>query len=176
MPAPGRQSWMPEALNAEVDWVNKEWWDTYDVSAIWLIKRLRGSAGDRPAGVQPYMFMRHGYDVQSGVYHGSSAPSEEVFYRMHKVLASGSIPILWPGARQAWTEADSDRMSRDFVDFLPLVHQTATLKYVACLDSFTTAAMARHSSQESGVLAHRGGVARTCWKPTFPSTSFRSTI
>ena len=159
---------MPEALNAEVDWVNKEWWDTYDVSAIWLIKRLRGSAGDRPAGVQPYMFMRHGYDVQSGVYHGSSAPSEEVFYRMHKVLASGSIPILWPGARQAWTEADSDRMSRDFVDFSPLVHQTATLKYVACLDSFTTAAMARHSSQESGVLAHRGGVARALLEAHIP--------
>jgi hypothetical protein len=27
-------SWMPPALDAECDWVNKEWWDSYDVSAI----------------------------------------------------------------------------------------------------------------------------------------------
>ena len=164
----GVPSWMPETLNAEVDWVNKEWWDSYDVSAVWLFKRLRASAGDRPAGVQPYMFMRHGYDVQSGVYHGSSAPSEEVFYRMHKILATGSIPILWPGARQAWAETDSDRMSRDLVDFLPLVHQTETLKYAACLDSLTTAAMARQNPKQSEVLSHRSGIARALLEAHIP--------
>jgi hypothetical protein len=106
------------------------------------------------------MFMRHGYDVQSGVYHGSSAPSEEVFYRMHKVLATGSIPIIWPGARQAWTDADSQRVSEDLAEFLPLVHGAETLKYAACLDSYTTVQMARQSPKLSDVLAHRGGIAR----------------
>lgn len=161
-------SWMPPALDAECDWVNKEWWDSYDVSAIWLIKRLRASSGDRPAGIQPYMFMRHGYDVQSGVYHGSSAPSEEVLYRMHKVLATGSIPIVWPGARQAWTDADSQHVSEDLAEFLPLVHGTQTLKYAACLDSYTTLQMARQSPKQSDVLAHRGGVARALLEAHVP--------
>ena len=158
-------SWMPPALDAEGDWVNKEWWDSYDVSAVWLVKRLRASSGDRPAGIQPYMFMRHGYDVQSGVYHGSSAPLEEVLYRAHKVLATGSIPIIWPGARQAWTESDSDRVSQDLADFLPLVHGTKTLKYAACLDSYTTTQM---SSKQEDLLAHRCGFARALLEAHVP--------
>jgi hypothetical protein len=43
-------SWMPESLNCLNDWTNKEWWDSNDLSSVWLIKRLRGAAGDRPAG------------------------------------------------------------------------------------------------------------------------------
>jgi len=164
----GAPSWMPPALDAECDWVNKEWWDSYDVSAVWLIKRLRASSGDRPAGVQPYMFMRHGYDVESGVYHGSSAPFAEVAYRMNKIMASGSIPIIWPGARQAWTHADSQRVSEDLAEFLPLVNGTQTLKYAACLDSYTSLQMARAAPTSTDILAHRCGVARALLEAHVP--------
>jgi len=164
----GAPSWMPPALDTEVDWVNKEWWDSYDVSAIWLIKRLRSSAGDRPAGIQPYMFMRHGYDVDSGVYHGSSAPTEELLYRENKVLATGSIPIIWPGARQAWTDSDSLRVAKDQADFLPLVERTHTLKYAACLDSYTTMEMGRTDPTKTDILANRCGVTRALLEAHIP--------
>ena len=36
-------SWMPESLNCLNDWTNKEWWDSNDLSSVWLIKRRRGS-------------------------------------------------------------------------------------------------------------------------------------
>ena len=161
-------SWMPESLNCLNDWTNKEWWDSNDLSSIWLIKRLRGAAGDRPAGVQPYMFLRHGHDVASGVYHGSSCPIEEVLYRMHKVLAMGSIPIIWPGARQAWTEMDSDKVAQGLVDFLPLVHETQTLKYAAVLDSYTSLQMGPRSSRDTGPLSHRGGMTRALVESHIP--------
>jgi Glycosyl hydrolase-like 10/Beta-galactosidase trimerisation domain len=161
-------SWMPESLNCLNDWTNKEWWDSNDLASVWLIKRLRGAAGDRPAGVQPYMFLRHGHDVASGVYHGSSCPIEEVLYRMHKVLAMGSIPIIWPGARQAWTDADSDKVTQGLIDFLPLVHETQTLKYAAVLDSYTSLQMGPPGSKETGPLAHRGGMARALVESHIP--------
>jgi hypothetical protein len=161
-------SWMPESLNCLNDWTNKEWWDSNDLSSVWLIKRLRGAAGDRPAGIQPYMFVRHGHDVASGVYHGSSCPLEEVLYRMHKVLAMGSIPIIWPGARQAWTDSDSDKVAQGLVDFLPLVHGTQTLKYAAVLDSYTTLQMGPRGSTETTPLSHRGGMTRALVESHIP--------
>ncbi len=161
-------SWMPESLNCLNDWTNKEWWDSSDLPSVWLIKRLRGAAGDRPAGIQPYMFLRHGHDVASGVYHGSSCPIEEVLYRMHKVLAMGSIPIIWPGARQAWTDADSDKVAQGLVDFLPLVHETQTLKYAAVLDSYTSLQMGPRGSRETGALSHRGGMTRALVESHIP--------
>ena len=159
---------MPESLNCLNDWTNKEWWDSNDLSSMWLIKRLRGAAGDRPAGIQPYMFLRHGHDVASGVYHGSSCPLEEVLYRMHKVLAMGSIPIIWPGARQAWTEADSDKVAQGLVDFLPLVHGTQTLKYAAVLDSYTSLQMGPRGSSDTTSLSHRGGMTRALIESHIP--------
>jgi len=57
---------------------------------------------------------------------------------MHKAMALGSIPIIWPGARAGWKEADAMKVSQDLVDFLPYIHQTKSLKYAACIDSFTT--------------------------------------
>ncbi len=163
-------SWMPEALNCLNDWTNKEWWDTFDDSAVWLIKRLCGSAGDRPAGVQPYMFMRHGLDIQSGVYHGSSCPITEVLYRAHKVMAMGSIPIIWPGARQGWTTSDSAQVSQALADFLPTVHQTRTLPYAACIDSYTTLQMAKIPPAEAAkrVGSHRFGMARALLEEHIP--------
>jgi Glycosyl hydrolase-like 10/Beta-galactosidase trimerisation domain len=161
-------SWMPESLDCLNDWTNKEWWDSNDVSSVWLIKRLRGAAGDRPAGIQPYMFLRHGHDVASGVYHGSSCPVEEVLYRMHKVLAMGSIPIIWPGARQAWTDADSDKVTDGLVDFLPLVQETQTLKYAALLDSYTSLQMGPRGRMETGPLSHRGGMTRALVESHIP--------
>ena len=164
-------SGMPESLNCVSDWVNKEWWDAADTTSTWLIKRLRGSSGDRPVGMQPYMFMRWGYDIESGVYHGSSCPMPEVLYRMHKALALGSIPIIWPGARQGWSEADSLTVSKDWVDFLPYVHQTRSLKYVACLDSFTTLQGLRTTSTEEideRVAWPRGGITRVLVEEHLP--------
>jgi hypothetical protein len=163
-------SWMPEALDCRNDWVNKEWWDSADVSSIWLIKRLRGASGDRPAGVQPYMFMRHGYDIQSGVYHGSSCPSEEVFYRAHKVLAMGSIPILWPGARVGWSEDDSMRLARDLVDFLPFVHGTRALPYAICIDSESSQELSGLDPQavETEIGMPRAGMARALLEAHIP--------
>jgi hypothetical protein len=161
-------SWMPESLNCLNDWTNKEWWDSNDLSSVWLIKRLRGAAGDRPAGIQPYMFLRHGHDVASGVYHGSSCPLEEVLFRMHKVLAMGSIPIIWPGARQGWTDSDSDMVTQGLVDFLPLVHQTQTLKYAAVLDSYTSLQMGPRGSRDTGPLSHRGGMTRALVESHIP--------
>jgi hypothetical protein len=164
-------SWMPEALNCVSDWTNKEWWDAHDCTNMWLIKRLRGSSGDRPAGVQPYMFMRHGIDIQSGVYHGSSCPIEEVLYRMHKVMVLGSIPIIWPGARSGWTDEDSMRVSRDLADFLPYIHETGTVKYALCIDSYTTLQMQRTNKREDveeHVTAHRGGTIRALVEEHIP--------
>jgi len=164
-------SGMPESLNCVSDWVNKEWWDVSDATSSWVIRRLRGSSGDRPAGIQPYMFMRRGDDVESGVYHGSSCPMAEVLYRMHKILALGSIPIIWPGARQGWTDADSLAVSRDLVNFLPYVHQTQSLKYAACLDSFTTLQGLRTNSKEEitqRVAWPRGGITRALIETHLP--------
>lgn len=163
-------SYMPEALNCVSDWTNKEWWDSYDCSNMWLIKRLRGSSGDRPAGVQPYMFMRHGYDIQAGVYHGSSCPLQEVLFRMHKVMALGSIPIIWPGARTGWTDADSARVSRDFIDYLPYVHGTTSIKYALCVDSYTTLQMAYTSAEDirERIESPRGGIVRVLVEEHIP--------
>lgn len=164
-------SWMPEALNCVADWTNKEWWDSFDCSNMWLIKRLRGSSGDRPAGVQPYMFMRHGFDVQSGVYHGSSCPMEEVRYRMHKVMTLGSIPIIWPGARAGWTDADTMQVAKDYADFLPYIHNTKSLKYALCIDSYTTLQMqksTRREDTEERITSSRAGAFRALTEEHIP--------
>lgn len=131
---------MPEALNCIADWTNKEWWDGFDVFSIWLNRRLRGSSGDdRVHAMQPYMFMRWDKDINSGVYHGSSTPMTEVLYRTHEIMANGSIPIVWSGMRAGWNpDVDWPILNNAVLEFLPLVHQTRTLKYAVCIDSYTT--------------------------------------
>ncbi|MEI6915888.1 MAG: beta-galactosidase trimerization domain-containing protein, partial [Armatimonadota bacterium] len=161
---------MPEAIDCVADWTNKEWWDGYDCSYMWLIKRLRGGAGDRPAGVQPYMFMRQMIDVESGVYHGSSCPMEEVLYRAHKVMTLGSIPVLWTGARTGWTADDSKRVAKEFSTFLPYVHETKSIKYALGIDSYTSLQMAKvpQAEVEQKVGYPRAGVARVLLEEHIP--------
>jgi hypothetical protein len=163
-------SGMPEAIDCVADWTNKEWWDSFDVSWNWVMKRIRGAGGDFPPGFQPYMFMRHGIDVESGVYHGSSCPIEEVLFRAHKAMAMGAIPILWPGARQGWTDDDSMKVSRDLADFLPYVHGTKSLKYAACIDSLTTlqsSGLAGRPADEN-VASPRSGMTRVLLEEHIP--------
>ncbi|MHB8969884.1 MAG: beta-galactosidase trimerization domain-containing protein [Pirellulaceae bacterium] len=174
-------SWMPEALNCVADWTNKEWWDASDVYSIWLNKRLRGASGDeRPPGMQSYMFMRWGKDIESGVYHGSSTPMAEVMYRQHEILAMGGIPILWSGARAGWNDEDWNTFVNAFVEFVSLVQRTKALKYAVCIDSYTTlqnaqAATAGQTFSEGNAKAldhavgyHRGGVARALLESHLP--------
>jgi hypothetical protein len=80
----------------------------------------------------------------------------------------GSIPIIWPGARQAWTDADSDKVTDGLVDFLPLVEETQTLKYAALLDSYTSLQMGPRGSRETGALSHRGGMTRALVESHIP--------
>ena len=163
--AGGFLSFMPESLNCAADWVNKEWWDAFDTQSIYIIKRLRSSSGDRPAGVQPYMFMRP--NISNGS-HGQSCPMEEVLYRMHKVMAMGSNPIIWPGARQGWNTADSVKMAQDYITYMPYITGTKTMKYAAVLDSYTSIQMARMDPSYTDALKHRAGVAAMLLEDQMP--------
>ena len=172
---------MPEQLNCVADWTNKEWWDAADVYSIWLNLRLRGSTGDeRPPGMQPYMFMRWGKDIQSGVYHGSSTPLGEVLYRMHEALAMGAIPNVWSGMRMGWKPEDWDKVHRDLNTFLPYVHETKTDKWAVAIDSFTSLQNAKikvtnrafHEGEgneaDKAVGYFRGGIARAVLEEQLP--------
>jgi len=172
-------SWMPESLNTVFDMNWKEWWNSYDVLSIWLNKRLRGSAGDVAPAMQPYMFARWMKDIESGVYHGSSTPMAEVRYQMHEAMTMGAVPILWSGARTGFTPKDWDTVIGDWIDYLPYVNGTRTLKYVACIDSYTTLQMSKISTEgdfhgpmeqaiNDKVASHRGGVARTLLESHIP--------
>lgn len=174
-------SGMPEALDCVADWINKEWWDSFDVESIWLNKRLRGASGDeRPPGIQPYMFMRWWKDIQSGVYHGSSAPMTEILYRTHEVMAMGSVPIIWSGARVGWQPRDWDATVNAIKDFLPWVQQTRSLNYAVCIDSYTSLQNCRAAAGKriqatadltpEGVLtgSPRAGIARALLEEHIP--------
>ncbi len=172
-------SWMPESLNCAFDMTWKEWWDSYDVFSVWLNKRLRGSAGDRAPAMQPYMFARWMKDIDAGVYHGSSMPMAEVLYQMHEAMTMGAVPIIWSGARTGFTPKDWDKVIQDDVDYLPYVDGTKTLKYAACLDSYTTLQMSGISAEgdfhgpmeqaiNEKVADHRGGVARALLESHIP--------
>lgn len=140
-------SWMPEALNCVADWTNKETWWANDVSSIWLNKRLRGASGDeRAPGMQPYTFMRWMKDIEAGVFHGSSTPAPELMYRLREILTFGGVPITWSGARAGWTPEDWDTVVQDFVDYLPLLPESKSLKYAVCIDSYSTLQNARAAS------------------------------
>jgi hypothetical protein len=174
-------SWMPESLNCVADWTNKEWWSSFDVSSVWLEKRLRGSSGnERPPGIQPYMFMRWMKDIEAGVFHGSSTPMPELRYRLHEIMTMGGLPITWPGARAGWTESDWNQFIDDYISVVPFVQGTKSLKYALCIDSYTTLQNAAVAStnrafhegegQELELIvgAHRGGIARALLEAHIP--------
>lgn len=167
-------SFMPESLDCVFDMVWKEWWNTDDVLSIWLSKRMRGASGDRMVAMQPYLFARAMKDIEAGVYHGSSMPMNEVLYQMHEILAMGEVPIIWNGARTGLTKADWEKVVQDWVDYLPYVHHTKTLKYAACLDSYTSLQMSKadvdlgfHGPLDK-IAYPRGGVARALLESHIP--------
>ena len=169
---------MPEAITCVADWTNKEWWSAFDVSGVWLNKRLRGASGDeRVPAMQPYMFMRWIKDVRAGVYHGSSTPQAELMYRLHEIMAMGAIPIAWSGARAGWKDRDWNEVVQAYLDFLPYVHQTRSLKYAVCIDSYTTLqngrlAASRHEGEAHGldgeVGNYRAGITRALVEERIP--------
>ncbi|MEI6914961.1 MAG: alpha-amylase family protein, partial [Armatimonadota bacterium] len=167
-------SYMPESIDCVFDMVWKEWWNSDDVTSIWLNKRMRGASGDRMVAMQPYLFARGAKDVYAGVYHGSSMPMNEVLYQMHEILTMGEVPILWNGARTGMKPADWEKIVQDWVDYLPYVHNTKTLKYAACLDSFTSLQMSKadangtfHGDPDK-ITNPRGGITRALLEAHIP--------
>ena len=87
---------------------------------------------------------------------------------MHEIMAMGSFPIIWSSLRAGWkSPEDMDRVTQDWIDYLPYVQQTNSLKYAACLDSYTSFEMlgvySDFSSRrivEETLAFQRGGVAR----------------
>ncbi len=161
---------MPEALNCLNDWTNKEWWDPSDDSAVWLLKRLRGSSDDRPAGIQPYKPILHNVDGGPVADEGFHVSIAAALFRAHVVMAMGSIPIYWPGERNEWTKRDSAQAVRALTEFLPYVHETRSLPYAACIDSYTTLQMSHMAPAETArrVGAPRIGIARALMEEHVP--------
>ena len=175
-------SWMPETLNAVFDLTTKEWWDSNDPYSIWQNKRMRGASGDRFVCMQSYNFMRMLKDTDAGVYHGSSNPHQEMMYRISETLAFGAVPWVWPGTRAGYKpEKDWTAITQAWLDFLPFVHETKTVKYAACIDSYTTLQMSevplegvRENSRDifdrcdEKVGFARGGMARALLEAHIP--------
>jgi len=101
-------------------------------------------------------------------------------YRLHAAMAMGAVPITWPGARAGWKTEDWDDVVQAMVDFLPYVHETKTLKYAVCIDSYTSLQNARtattncalHEGEgkelDESVGFHRGGMARALLEEHIP--------
>jgi len=167
-------SFMPQAIDCQFGFVTKEWWDASSVSSIYLIKRLRGSIDDQPAGVQPYMFTRRGLDVGPAGW-GSSTPALEYFHRMHKIMVAGSTPI-YCASTNGWTAEDEVKMANDMVTFLPWVQNTKSLKYAAIVDSYTTLQMSKSDPADATdnprllktFDAQRSGMARALLEAHIP--------